>query len=86
MEYRVYVIENPAGKRYIGISEDVTRRMQQHNTGISKWTRDKGPWSLTWTSDPMSLGEARRLENRLKRQGRGSGFYSITGLARSSGS
>ena len=28
----------------------------------------------------LSLSEARKLENRLKRQGRGKGFYTITGL------
>jgi len=30
----------------------------------------------------MTLGEARKLENKLKRQGRGSGLYTITGLSK----
>ena len=29
-----------------------------------------------------TLTDARKLENRLKRQGRGKGFYTITGLHR----
>jgi len=86
MTYRVYVIENPGGKRYIGLSEDVETRLSQHNNGESCWTKGKGPWSLIWTSEAMSLSDARKLENKLKRQGRGSGFYSLTGLPRSSGS
>ena len=42
----------------------------------------RGPWTLAWQSANLSLGDARNLENRLKRQGRGKGFYSITGLPR----
>ena len=48
--YGVYVIQNAAHKFYVGVSEDMRRRVQQHNEGISKWTRGKGPWSLVWTS------------------------------------
>src|SRR6266567_5307950 len=44
--------------------------------------RRRGPWTLAWQSANLSLGDARKLENRLKRQGRGKGFYSITGLPR----
>ena len=86
MIYRVYVVQNPSGKFYIGLSDDVERRTTDHNTGVSKWTKDRGPWSLIWTSAAMSLSDARKLENKLKRQGRGSGFYSITGIPRRSGS
>jgi len=80
MTYRVYVIQNPDKRRYIGVSEDVSQRLTDHNSGISTWTKHRGPWVLLWTSGPMTLGEARKLENKLKRQGRGSGFYTITGL------
>ena len=81
-KYQVYVLENPAGKHYIGLSEDVSARLLQHNNGESKWTAKHRPWKVIWTSEPMSLTDARKLENRLKRQGRGSGFYTITGLSR----
>jgi putative endonuclease len=81
--YRVYVIQNREGKFYIGLSDDVDRRVDQHNSGVSKWTKTKGPWQLVWQSEVLSLSDARKLENRLKRQGRGKGFYSITGVQRS---
>ena len=80
--YRVYVIQNNHGTFYIGVSENVSLRLEQHNAGRSRWTRNKGPWRLVWTSDGLSLSQARKLENKLKRQGRGSGFYAITGLVR----
>jgi predicted GIY-YIG superfamily endonuclease len=76
------VLENGAGKYYIGISDDLARRVSEHNSGLSRWTRGKGPWTLVWASDFLSLSDARKLENKLKRQGRGSGFYSTTGLQR----
>jgi putative endonuclease len=34
--HQVYVIRNNAGKFYIGLSEDVSKRLEQHNQGISK--------------------------------------------------
>ncbi len=84
--YQVYVLRNSDGLFYIGLSEDVALRLEQHNQGISKWTKSRGPWVLAWTSDRMELSEARKLENLLKKQKGGGGFYKLTGLPRSSGS
>ena len=81
--YRVYVLQNPEGRFYIGLTDDVARRLQQHNNGESRWTKGRGPWRDVWQSQNLSLTEARKLENRLKRQGRGKGFYTITGLRQS---
>ena len=61
MTYRVYVIQNRDGKFYIGLSDDVEQRIEHHNIGISKWTRDKGPWKLIWQSADMNLSNARKL-------------------------
>jgi putative endonuclease len=80
--YRVYVLQNREGRFYIGLSADVAHRVEQHNTGESRWTRGRGPWILVWQSAELPLSDARKLENQLKRQGRGEGFYSITGLHR----
>ena len=81
--YRVYVLQNAAGKFYVGLSDDVPRRVQQHNRGESRYTKGKGPWAIRWISERLSLSDARKLENRLKRQKGGIGFYLITGLSRS---
>ncbi len=81
--YQVYVLQNTAGRFYIGLSEDVGIRVQQHNDGVSKWTRSRGPWNLVWTSKPMSLTDARKLENLFKKQKGGDGIYRLTGLKRS---
>ena len=85
VEYRVYILRNPKGRLYIGLRENVTHRVEQHHSGVSTWTRARGPWKLVWTSGPLSLGEARKLESLLKRQKGGVNFFHITGLPRNKG-
>jgi len=72
--YQVYILINPAGLHYIGLTSDVEVRLRQHNEGFSKWTSSRGPWSLWWTSEAMSRSDARKLENKLKRQKGGIGM------------
>lgn len=83
--YFVYVIQNINLRYYIGISESPETRLKEHNDGISKWTRGKGPWKLIWQSAAMSITEARKLENWLKKQKGGDGFYRYTGINRDLG-
>ena len=78
--YHVYVLQNLAGRYYIGLSENVTARLVQHNAGESQWTAKYRPWVLLWQSRPLRLAAARKLENLLKRQKGGHGFYQLTGL------
>jgi hypothetical protein len=40
--YNVYILRNPAGKLYIGMTEHLQKRLADHNSGISTWTR-QGP-------------------------------------------
>ena len=82
----VYVIQNSAGRFYIGMTTDLEQRLIDHNTGISKWTKYGGPWKLVWNQACESISDARKLENNLKRQGRGRGFYRMIGLTPPSGS
>jgi predicted GIY-YIG superfamily endonuclease len=84
--YWVYVLQNLSGKFYIGLTDNMERRLTDHNTGVSKWTKKRGPWELAWQKGPMSLTDARKLENWLKRQKGGNGFFNLTGLRTASGS
>jgi putative endonuclease len=84
--YRVYILRNCGGSFYIGLSEDVERRVEQHNTGQSRWTKGRGPWAIAWQSEELSLTDARKLENRLKRQKGSHGLFHLVGVRRSAGS
>jgi putative endonuclease len=74
--YFVYVLWSDVGMRfYIGLTEDIDHRIEQHNSGKSRWTtRYAGTWMLVWRQQFSSLGLARRFENRLKKQKGGNGF------------
>jgi putative endonuclease len=81
-DYRVDVLQNAAGRLYIGLTDDINRRVAQHNFGVSRWTRGKGPWRLVWNSETMTLSAARKLETSLKRQKGGVGLWRTIGASR----
>jgi putative endonuclease len=84
--YRVYLIQSREEQFYIGVSDDVARRVDQHNAGQSRLTKGRGPWAIAWQSGELSLSEARKLENRLKRRKGGHGLFHLVGVQRTSGS
>jgi predicted GIY-YIG superfamily endonuclease len=71
--YRVYVLQNFAERFYIGVTEDVARRLAQHNAGDSRWTRGKGRWRLVWESEslPLALPANSRIVSNGKAAARG---------------
>ena len=81
--YWVFVLFSDSASRfYIGVTEDVQARLTVHNAGQSRWTCRHVPWRCVYRVRMDSLTEARKLENLLKRQKAGDGFYSVTGLNR----
>ena len=85
--YYVYLLQSKKnGKWYIGYTNDLRKRFNQHNFGKSTYTKNRGPFKLIYyefcinKQDAMSRekylksGMGRRyLKNRLKR------FLSLTG-------
>jgi putative endonuclease len=45
----VYLIESEsyAGQRYVGVTDDLKRRLLEHNAGKSSYTSKFTPWRLT---------------------------------------
>jgi len=80
--YWVYVLRTDVGQCfYIGVTEEVSHRLAQHNGGESRWTRRyAGTWRRVWQKQFASLSEARKFENLLKRQKRATRFFTLTGL------
>jgi len=68
--YHVYILQNCQGKFYVGLSDNVARRIEQHNAGKSRWTKGPGPWSIVWQSGMLSLRreEIRTLAQKTKRR------------------
>jgi len=63
----VYILRCRDGSLYTGITTDVPRRLQQHQTGqASKYTRARLPVSLSWTRQVRSWSQALKEEYRIK--------------------
>jgi len=70
-DWFVYVLTSAAvAKTYVGISTDVSRRLEQHNGELprgARSTRSGRPWQLGVVCGPMaSRGAALQLEHRIK--------------------
>ncbi len=59
MPYFVYVLKSTSKKTsYIGSTQDLENRLSEHNSGESKATRHKGPWSLVYQEKFQTRSEA----------------------------
>jgi len=72
--YHVYLLRsNKDSSFYIGYTNDIQRRFQEHNNGLVRYTRSRKPWRLIYYETFDSLEDARLRENSLKRFGRAFG-------------
>ena len=65
----VYVLQNPAGKFYVGQTDDLSIRLQNHNRTdkvSGKFTRKNGPWELVWSEEHQSRSSAMVRERQIK--------------------
>ena len=67
MLFYTYIIENSSGIFYKGSTSDYLRRLEQHNAGLSRYTRGKGPWKLVFVQIFQTRKEAEQQEIKLKR-------------------
>jgi putative endonuclease len=70
----VYVLRNPDGKLYIGQTDNVSRRIRQHNDPLHTLTRTtkrfRGPWKLIY-SEAVDSRNAAILRERALKSGQG---------------
>lgn len=63
----LYIVECRDGTLYTGITDDIPRRMEQHNSGKgSKYTRGRGPVQLRYQETCASHSDALRREIQIK--------------------
>ena len=66
--FYIYVIKSKKDSSvYIGYTNDLSRRMKEHNLGESKYTKNKFPYELIYYEAYKSLSDAKFRENNLKR-------------------
>jgi len=69
--YHIYILQSETmGKTYVGQTDNLERRIAQHNDANCKLTlytkRNKGPWKLIHTEELATRQEALRREKYLK--------------------
>lgn len=69
--YTVYILECSDGTLYTGITNNLSRRMKQHQDGTgAKYTRGRGPFVLRWTEEGLNKSQALSREREIKQMDR----------------
>lgn len=67
MFYYTYVLKSKKdGKIYTGYTQDLRKRLNQHNKGLSTYTKGRGPFILIYYEGCLLEGKARSREKYLK--------------------
>jgi putative endonuclease len=64
-----YIIQNPAGRFYVGHTDNLSARLKNHNRTDKirgKFTRKNGPWTLLWSQEYSDRSSAMRREREIK--------------------
>lgn len=65
--YYIYVIKSLGSKHYYtGYTNDLNSRLNAHNSGKSKWTKQHRPWKMIYNEDFQNKNDALRREKYLK--------------------
>ena len=65
----VYVLENPQGRFYVGHTDDLERRLAEHNDPARakrKYTAKGLPWGLVWSEQHATRSAAMQRERQIK--------------------
>jgi putative endonuclease len=65
-KFTVYVIRSNEGHQYVGSTEDLTKRIRQHNEHLAGWTKRGNGWTLVYSEEYPTLSAARGRERWLK--------------------
>lgn len=67
MKYFVYVLRSITySKSYVGSTDDLERRLKEHNSGRNYFTKRYAPWEIFYFEEFNEIKEARKREKYLK--------------------
>ncbi|MDO8520689.1 MAG: GIY-YIG nuclease family protein [bacterium] len=65
--YYVYILQSEKdASRYIGVTTDLRKRLQEHNLGRAKYSSAKRPYKILWYSAFLEKQRAYDFERYLK--------------------
>ena len=68
MYYTYILFSESLGKYYTGQTEDIARRLLEHNTGKTEYMKTGVPWVLVFAESFGSRSEAMALEQKIKKR------------------
>jgi len=72
--YYVYILKSKKDETlYIGYTNNVERRIKEHNDGTVTYTANRLPWTLIYYEAFLSIEDARNREKNLKYFGKAYG-------------
>jgi predicted GIY-YIG superfamily endonuclease len=67
--YSVYIIYSlKLDRYYIGHTEDISKRLSEHNSGLSVYTSKANDWDLKYKEDFFTREDAHKRELALKKK------------------
>lgn len=71
-KWYIYIVKCADSSYYTGITTDVQRRIQEHNSSpkSARYTRSRRPVQLVWTKEVKDRSEASKEEYRIKQLSR----------------
>ena len=69
MVYFVYILQSGSDHSfYIGYTSDLNRRLEEHNSGRTRYTAQKRPWAVVYYEELKTKTDALKREKFLKKQ------------------
>ncbi|MEL7006864.1 MAG: GIY-YIG nuclease family protein [Bacteroidota bacterium] len=69
MKFYVYIIYSPSKNRYyIGQTDNLNRRLEDHRNSRSGFTKGIKDWELKWSYEVSDRSEAMTLESKIKKK------------------
>jgi len=65
--YYTYILKSSAsGRYYIGHTSDLALRLDRHNEGMVRSTKNRGPWEIVYFEEYETRSDAMQRERFLK--------------------
>ncbi len=76
--YYVYILQNTlSGRHYIGSTNDLARRIAEHNRGQTTSTRQRGSWQVRFSEKYVLKKDAVHRERQIKAYKGGHAFKNL---------
>ncbi len=76
--FTVYILKSTKNNSfYVGCTNDLTRRLKEHQANKTRSLKNKGPFELVYQENYNTLQEARKREAKIKSYKGGNAFKNL---------